>query len=488
MRRLSETIFRNSAIGMVAQVVIKILSFAFSILIVRNLGADAFGQYSAVLAFGVTFSFISDLGLSPYAVREIARMRDQPDGHARAQALYGNILRLRLLLSFLTILLMVGGAWLTGRPWLMVGAIALNSLGLLIYSVQGASDAVLAGFERLDISSGSKVLSQLAFVVLGGLALYFGLGYYGLIIATLISVGVMAVVCWRGVRALGVVPGKPTPEIWSKLLRASLPFGIIGFALGLSYKFDTLLLNIYRGDAETGFYNAAYNLVFSAVLVSNVLNTALYPSLSRQSVNEPHKLATSYERAMRYLMVASLPIAVGVWALAAQIVPFIFTADFTPATPALKIVIWVVPLMFASEFFGYMVLISGHEKQAARAVLVSTGFNIVINLILVPRYGLMAAAIMTVATEAVLLTQYVWILRPVLKVMNWVSCLILPLIASLIIGGTAIALEPRVHLLLNIAICVGLYFVLLILFRVIGRDEWRFMRSLRMNSQKAASS
>ncbi len=382
---------------------------------------------------------------------------------------------------------MVGTAWLTNRPLLMIGAIALNALGLVLYSVQGASDAVLAGFERLDISAGGKVLNQLMFVLLGGLVLWAGFGYYGLIIATLCGVGVMTVICWRGAVGLGVRPDAPAPGVWLKLLKASFPFGVIGFALGLSYKFDTLLLNIYRGDAETGFYNAAYNLVFSAVLISNVLNTALYPSLSRQSVNDPSNLHKSYQRAMRYLMVASLPIAIGIWALAGKIVPFIFTEGYTPAIPALQIVIWVVPLMFASEFLGYVVLISGMESRAARAVLISTGVNIIINLILVPRYGLLAAAVMTVATEAVLVAQYCWVLRSTLREMNWSESFFRPLAAAILMGITAILLDSRVPLLLNITISAGLFFGLLFLFKVVGKDEWRFVRNLTIRSEKVTT-
>ena len=298
----------------------------------------------------------------------------------------------------------------------------------------------------------------------------------------------MTVICWRGVRSLGVRALRPNPQVWLRLLRASLPFGIIGFALGLSYKFDTLLLNIYRGDAETGFYNSAYNLVFTAVLISNVLNTALYPSLSRQSVNQPEKLIRSYERALRYLMMASLPIAVGVWALAAQVVPFIFTDAFSPATPALKIVIWVVPLMFASEFFGYIVLISGKESLAARAVLVSTALNILFNAFLVPRYGLLAAAAMTVATEAVLVGQYVWLLRGTLRQVNLRDCLILPLLASVIMGAVTVYLTSQVSFMVNIPISMVVYFTLLFLFKVINRDEWRFVRSLRGGSEELHSS
>jgi O-antigen/teichoic acid export membrane protein len=488
MQKLTSTILRNSAFGIAAQILIKILSFGFSVLIVRNLGASAFGQYSAVIAFGITFSFISDLGLSPYAVREIARMRDKPDGIEKARQLYGNVLVLRLLLSAITIILVIIAAWMTNRPLLMIGAIALNSLSLLIYSVQGASDAVLAGFERLDITSGAKVFNQLCFVLIGGAALYLGWGYYGLILASIIGVGVMAVICWRGVRSLGVRLPRPDPRVWLQLLRASLPFGVIGFALGLSYKFDTVLLNIYRGDAETGFYSAAYNLVFSMVLFSNVLNTALYPSLSRQSVNDPGKLNQSFERSLRYLMIFALPVAVGIWVVADQIIPFLFTQSFRPAIPALRIVIWVVPLMFASEFFGYIVLISGKEKKAARAVLVSTAFNVLINFLLVPRFGILAAAVMTVATEAVLVSQYIWEIRSVISTFDPRLSFIYPFLASIMMGAAAMLLQGFIPLLVNIFVSVVIYVLLLFAFRVISKDEIILLRNLRVRSEKAATS
>ena len=479
MRKFSLTVLRNSAFGMAAQFAIKVLSFAFSVFIVRRLGAEVFGQYAAVLAFGATFAIISDLGLSPYAVREVARWRDAPDGPEHARALYGNILILRLLLSLLTIILVTATAALTRRPLLMVGAVALNALGLLLYAVQGTSDAMLAGFERLDLSAGAKVINQVVFVVVGAVVLYLGIGYYGLIIANLLGVALMTYVCWRGVSRLGVRPQSAIVANWPALLRASLPFGVIGFALGLSYKFDSVLLSVFRSDVETGYYNAAYNLVFSAAILSNVLNTSLYPSLSRQAASAPQNLPRVYARTLRYLMVMSLPIAVGAWALADRLVPFLFTANYLPAAPALQIIIWVVPLMFTSEFLGYVVLISSQERRAARAVVVSTSFNVLLNLLLVPRYGFIAAAVMTVLTEAVLVGQYVWTLRSLMRRIPWGRTLLRPLLAALLMGALVLFLRAYVPLLAIVAIGGVAYLLFSLALGVIGEDEIRFFRGLR---------
>ena len=478
MRQFSSIVMRNSVFGLGAQLVIKLLSFCFTVFIVRNLGADVYGQYAAIMAFGSVFLFIGDLGLSPYMVREVARLRGAPDGQAQINVLYGNVLALRLLLSLLSVLLMLLVAVLSARPWVMIGALALNASGMVLYGFQGTSDALLAGYERLDLSSFAKVAYQFVFVILGSAALALGLGYYGLIFATLTGVVLLTYYCWRGVQFLGAHPVYAKGRSWQTLLRASTPFGIISFTLGLSYKFDSVLLNIARGNSETAYYNAAYSLVFSAVILSNVLNTALYPSLARQITNTAQDLAQLYSRMLRYLLLLALPIAIGGALLADQIVVFLYGASFAPAALALRIVIWVVPLMFASEFLGYVVVISNQERKVARAVVISTGINVALNLLLVPRFGFVAAAAMTVFTEVVLVSQYIWQLRATLARIPWASVLVRPLLAAVAMGALTFALH-ELPLLLNVAISGLMYGGMLLLLGTIGKDEMRFVRSLR---------
>jgi O-antigen/teichoic acid export membrane protein len=485
MNRFSATVLRNSAFGLAAQLAMKVLSFAFNVLVIRQLGATDFGQYAAVGAFGTLFLFIADLGLSPYAVREFARWRDAPDGAARTQVLYSNVLWLRLALALIASVFTLTAAWLTGRPLLMVGAIALNSIGVLLYAVQGTSEAALAGFERLDVASTARVLNQLAFVVIGGAALWLGFGYYGLIVANLLGIALMLYACWRATRALGLRLGPAQPQLWLSLLRASLPFGIIGFALGLSYRYDSVLLNVTRSDQETGFYGAAYNLIFSAVVISNVVNTALYPSLTRQNASQPDRLASITGRVLRYLLLLALPIAVGGWALSGQIVQFLFDHEYAAAAPALSILIWVVPFMYLSEFLGYIVVIQGQERRVARAVLVSTGLNVALNTLLVPVFGLMAAAAMTVLTEVVLVGQHAWTLRDLLRQVNWREALLRPLMATLGMGGVVLLLAPWLPVLANVALGALIYGLAALLIGAVGREDLSFLQRARRERAEA---
>jgi O-antigen/teichoic acid export membrane protein len=173
----------------------------------------------------------------------------------------------------------------------------------------------------------------------------------------------------------------------------------------------------------------------------------------------------------------------GVWVLADKLITFLYTSSYRPAVPALQIIIWVVPFMFLSEFLGYVVLITGREKIAARSVLISTGFNIALNLWVVPHFGFIGASIMTVATEVVLVGQYVWNLNGMLRKMNWVNILVRPLLAAIFMGIVVISLRSSVPFLANIVIGAVSYVLFLFVFGAVGKDDMRFVRDVRAPSE-----
>jgi O-antigen/teichoic acid export membrane protein len=288
----------------------------------------------------------------------------------------------------------------------------------------------------------------------------------------------MAILTILALRTLGTKFNIPKSIDWKRLIRVSLPFGIVTFALGLSYKFDTLILNITRSDVETGYYNAAYNLVFSAVIISNVLNTSLFPSMTRKARSSPDSMGRIYDRTLRYLLILSIPIAVGAALLAEELVLFLFGPEYLPAVPALRIVIWVVPLMYLSEFLGYVLVVDNREKRVAKAVVFSSLLNVGLNLLLVPLIGFLAAAVLTVLTEAVLVTQYIWVLRQPLAHVKVLKIVLTPLIAAGIMGLVVAFTREEMHLLVVVFLGAITYGIALILLGGIGRDELRLIQSI----------
>jgi O-antigen/teichoic acid export membrane protein len=141
--------------------------------------------------------------------------------------------------------------------------------------------------------------------------------------------------------------------------------------------------------------------------------------------------------------------------------------------------------MFTSELLGYVVLITDQERRAARSVLVSTGLNVGFNLLLVPRFGVFAAAVMTVVTEAVLVGQHAWTLRVLMRRINWSATLIRPLTAAALMGAATLLLRSQAPLLVDIVLSAGAYGLFLVALGAVGREELTFVRGLRSPSKEA---
>ncbi len=478
MIQTGRVVARNAAAGMASQVAIKLLSFAFTVLVIRRLGVSTYGQYAAVMAFGALFVSFADLGLSTYTVREVARLRDREDGPQLVRSLLADVLLLRLILATCAAGLILLMGWVTGRPSAMMLGLALGAIGLIIYGGQGAYEAVVVGSERLDWLAGARVLQQLTFVLLGAVVLLLGLGYHSLLLANIAGIIVLTAVTVRGARRLGLRVGVPNVARWGPLLVAALPFGLIALTLGLSYKFDTVLLNLFKGDEATGIYSAAYTLIFSVVAISNVINTALYPSLARQAMLNPAALPAVYGRSLKLLMIIALPITFGGWAVTPQLVETLLGPQYVASIQVLRVLIWVIPFMFASEFLGYVVVIAGHEKRVARAIIISSSANVLGNLLLIPIYGVPAAAIMTLVTEMVLVTQYVWMLGPELRAMHAASAVLRPLGAAALMGIVCLLVLPHLPLAATVALSALTYAAGLLVTGAIGTSDWDGMRAI----------
>ncbi len=438
-------IVRNSALSIVGQVAIRALSVLFSIAVVRRFGSATFGEYSSVLAFVGLFSVLSDLGLGSWGTRAVAEDR------ARTSELVWRVAGLRVALSAATAAMIVGLAALV-YPAQHVLAIAVASCTLVLFGISGGFDMAWLGHERLDISSSVSVINQLAFVAIGAAVLVLHGGVLALILASLVALAIATVASWRmATRILGLTLARPVLRGGWPLIRACAPIGAVQISLLVSYKADTVLLSIFRSSETVGMYAVAYNLIFSLMLVSHSVNLALFPALSRVA-GDRAALDTLALRAVKCLTLFCVPVAFGGAFLAPVLIRFLYTDAYRQSATVLRIVIWVLPFMFLTEFYGYYLTAIHRERKAGRAALIMAGTNVILNLICLPRFGVWAAAIITVITELVFLAQYLWMLRDRGAIEALARLLWRPVLAA---SGMALALRALPHPSLPLALAVG---------------------------------
>jgi len=424
------TIIRNTTFVTLGHIVLKALTFLFNVYVIRQLGDDRFGQYSIVLAFVGLFQIFFELGMSQYIMREIARDR------SKAQSLFWNLVALRLLLAILGVVGITLGAVVVGySPELILG-VFVYTCGFLLSAFLVPLTTVLTANERLDYVTGLTILGQLTFVVLGAIFLFSGWGFISLIAANLIAAPLQIGLAIWAIRHHHMV--RPSmqiePRTWPRLIRSSLPFGIISLALTVAFSIDTVMLSMYRPEHVIGWYNVAYNLVFSLLFFFRGFKEAIVPSLSRTYVNDPVYVERWYYRSVKFITILSLPIAVGGALTAFPLIRFLYTGEFLPSALALQILIWDVPLLVFTSFCGNMTTIIGEERAAARIYSFNAAANVILNLYAIPRFGLVGAALVTVVTDLIGALQFYFLLRRK-------HLFLLIALGSVVYGGLVLALR-----------------------------------------------
>lgn len=479
---LASIVARNAAFVLGAQVILKILAFLFNVYVVRRLGAVHFGRYSAVVAYVTIFAVFTDLGMAPYSVREIA------EDHRRTSWLLPNIIAIRLVLSLVIILIVPLSAYWLGKDQGMVLGILIASAGQLIYAFQGPLDSVLTARERLDYTALFKLINQLVFWGLGVLLLVNGMGFIGLIIASLIGVMVVALLSgWVLFRNLGVGRLVLSIQRWPQLLKAAFPFGVSSIAYVFMRRFDTVLMSFVLTDAAVGWYNVPYTLITMMLLVAQSIAIAMYPSMVRSHKIEPESLRTVTFQSIKYLLIICLPIAVGGTVLADRIITFLYTDEFAYSIPVLRLILWALPSLFLLELLGRVANTLHLERSIARVNVINAVITVLLNVVLVPTLGVMGAALALVSGRVIRLVQF-WLLigNGRLLGQRWQPLLRVALATSLMGAGVFFLRES--NLFLAVGSGAVLYIVLLLVLRAVEHRELQQLVALvSRRAQRQAS-
>jgi O-antigen/teichoic acid export membrane protein len=463
---LGSIIAKNTLFVTFGGLALKALNFGFMVYVVRQLGDNRFGQYSIILAFVGIFQIFAELGVSQYVRREVARDR------SRAESLIWNMMAIRLLLALIGIVGITWAARAAGyAPELVIG-VFIYTCGFILSAIDMPLDTVLWANERMDYLTAMSVLAQIVFIFFGALFLFRGLSFIWLIVASLLSIIPRILLgVWAVSRHRLIKPRFPiNPRIWPGLIRAGIPFGLISLALTIDYSVDTIMLSRFVSDSEVGWYNVAYQLTRSMLFFFSGFSVAIVPSLSRTYVDDKSAVEHWYYRSVKFIILASLPLAVGGMLVAMPLIRFLYTDEFIPSAFALRIIIWDVPFLMFASFCGNMTTVVTEERSAARIYGLSAVANIGLNLIAIPLFGYLGASVVTVLTDIVITVQFYYLLKRKLNLPNIKPVLWRTVLASGIMGFV-VWLALDLNLFLVIGLGAAVYLFLVIVLRLLDAEE-----------------
>jgi len=468
---LEKTIFKNTAIISIGGYVLKALSFLFSIFVIRRLGDACFGQYSIVLGFVGVASIFAELGLTHFSMREMARDR------ANIRKYLGNLIALRLILAFLGIFAITAAGRGFGYSKEIVLGIFIYTATFLFAAVLQPLVSLLTSEARFDYVTAINLLGRVLFMVFSGAALLAGGGFIWLLIGALLQLPFQIGLAFILVRRMDwkLLEIEIAPRLWGQMIKSSLPFGINTLMLTIAFGIDAVILSKFEPDYVVGWYSAAYSLIFSINFLFRGFKEAIVPSLTRAFETNPDVVRSWFYRSVRVILMLSIPIAFGGAIIAFPLIRFLYSEEFLPSAIALQILIWDVPFLMFSAFCGNISIIIREERSAARIYTINTTANVLLNLYAIPRFGLVGAAIVTVATDVIGAIQFYLLLSRKLDLPSMRRIGLKVLIAS---GGMSLIVWwiRSMHVLLVILLGAVVYLISGFVLRMFDEGERKFVR------------
>lgn len=388
------SIVANSAWMVGGRLLVAVIQWSTTLLIIRTLSVDEFGQFSLIFGILGMLSIITDMGLGRVAVRMLQEATsDKP-------RITGAYIVLRTLLGVLGYVLAVAVVAVGGYGSVTLAAAAVGALSVIFATVSNAYSVIFQVQERMQLPAMSTVVGasaqMLAVLVLirgadAGLVLFM----LPAVLTALIEMMIRIVGAHRIARIRYCID----VPLWWHLLKEAVPISIGNAMTTLYYRVDVIMLSQLSTLAAVATYSVAYKFVDLVNMVPWAASTAALPVLVRHWPDERQAFERVALQICRLLAALGGLIAAGFIVLADDVVPLLYGSEYQSAASAAKVVVGSQCISFAAAC-GLLILIAAGSHR--RFPIIATGgllVNVAINLVAIPRYSYMGAAWATLVTD-----------------------------------------------------------------------------------------
>lgn len=388
-------ILKQASWLVVAQFLTKILGFFYTIFLARNLGVEVFGLFAVGLAYFSIISAISDFGFNRYLIREISKEEGQK------WEIICNLLILRLTIICVFFGIFSIFLYFLDPNKMRVSIILLSSLAVLPQTVALTFDGVFIALRKLQFSAMASVVSSLATVLIGIFLVSKGFEIYGAVNALILGQLIFALFFIALFSFhIGFHFGEIKLSVIKKSLKGSLPYGLLGILGLLYFRIDTVMLSYMKGNFETGIYGVSYRFLEAVTFIPTAFSSALFPVLSKlhhtKSIKE---MKSIYIKSVKIMGFAGFLVTIIFLLLISQTIK-LFMPSYTQAIDVIKVLSLSIPLMFMmAPAVQVMFSTDKYLRHVLFLSILTLIFNVLLNFILIPSFGVWAAAWVTVLSD-----------------------------------------------------------------------------------------
>lgn len=446
--------FLYNVLLVISNILFPVLVFPY---IARTLGPTGLGEAQFALQFSKYFAIVASLGIPVYGMREVARVRHQK---LKLNKLVSELLILHLLTALLSsgiyLAVVMFNDTLQGQQELFYIAGLQVLLGFL------SIDWLFAGLEEFKIITIRSLVIR--FITLAFLLIYVkqpGDVKPYLLISVL---GIVGGHLWNLFYALARIRFIFRALAFTRHLVPIMLIFLMNLCISMYTIFDTAWVGFLSSPAAVGLYTSAMKLSKIAIPFVTTLGTVLIPRSARAfaaDIKNPAHLYTSFN----FIIDLAVPVSVGLFLLAPELLGLLSGHDFMGALPAMRILSFLPLLIGLSNLFGMQILsASGNDKAILLAVSGGMVVNVMLNLWLVPLYAHTGAAIAMCLTES-FVTLFTFLLvyhkhRFIFSGMRFVRAVSVSLIFIPCIWWVKTLVKDEALLVVfSVLLCMGIYLV-----------------------------
>jgi polysaccharide transporter, PST family len=369
------------------------LGFLLSVVIARVLGPSDFGLYSYALATVAIFAFLGQAGIEALLLRELVRAPE------RAPHTIGEGLALRLAGALLAGLASVAAT--------IVAASAEERQATPLVAILALSGVLQAGWvveswlqvnRRFGAAARAKIAAYAIAAACRLLALRSPEPLLALAVVSVLEASLCTALLWRGFSRyapVGALLRAPTNAGLLRLWRIAAPMLLSAFTIAIYSRIDVFMLGRMVDTAAAGLYTAGTLLSEGFYIVPTALMAAVAPRLAKLFVDDNVGFDEHFYRFLRRLSLTGFAVALGTTLVAPMIVPLLFGTQYVTAAAILQIHIWSTWFVFVSSASDPWYI--NHDLRAfyLAKTTVAAVLNIGLNLVLIPRFHGVGAAIAT---------------------------------------------------------------------------------------------
>lgn len=432
---LAKKIAYNTIISIGARVIGVALSLVSLGLIARYLGKEDFGSYSLVLAFLSIFNILADLGLYSLMTREVSR----PEADEKKIA--SNIFSLRIVVLLISLVIAVLLVWLFPYPSKVKIGVIIGSFSFLFLSSSQVLMGIFQKYLRTDKAALAEVIGRIFQLALVFYFIFADFGFFFILVALVISSGIIFILNIIFARQHIPISLSFDKEYWKKIIRTTLPIAVSIVLTLIYFKIDSVFLSlnfINRSSsnpiADVGIYNIAYKVLEGIIFIPSMFVGLIMPLLSEFAFSNRDKFKKIFQKSLDIIIIFAVPAVIGIFFLSSPIVRLIGGENFNESVFVLQILSFAIGLIFLGTLFGNSIIALNKQKTGAWIYFSGMLFNIITNLIFIPKYSYLGAAITTVFTEFIVTLLMFILIWKTISYFPLFSVIFKSLFAGLIMG------------------------------------------------------